>query len=264
MAIFGSFTYGEDVYGEVADASYMDVLAHNLILLRFDADLVVDSAYLDPTNYAVEVVDGSGPVAVRRVLRVNDLVSEEVILVTDRMTLGTTYRVYTSASISARNGSPATTTGLITSRDTKVDSILRSLPKHFDKTPESTIASLLTAVARQDELIGGGRSDLFEYPIIAEVSTIPAAPVVEITSPVDASTVVTSVFDVEGTFSNADRIDVFVDDVKVGEASLNDPSAGLFVLTLPAQADLSTPTIRVVAVGDGGFIDTEISVTVDF
>lgn len=140
----------------------IDVLSTRLVRIEFDDEVVVDDNYNNPNNYSISVVEGSGPVEIDRVLAVNTDTSLDIILVTQPMTHGTTYKV-SATDLSTRTGDIFALEGDYESRDTKVDSSLRSIPKHFDKRPESLLTSVLIATGRSDDIIGGSRSDDFDY-----------------------------------------------------------------------------------------------------
>ena len=88
----------------------------------------------------------------------NGTSSLELVLITQPMTLGSTYQL-TANNLNDRNGATISFSGQFIYRDTKVDSALRSIPKHFDKRPTSILFSLMAAIGEQDDIIGGSRSD---------------------------------------------------------------------------------------------------------
>jgi len=138
--------------------SDLDVLTRKTLRVAFTDEIVTNDSYFDVSNYSITLVDGSGPVEVVSVLPVNGTSSLELVLVTQPMTLGTTYQL-TANNLNDRNGATISFSGQYIYRDTKVDSALRSVPKHFDKRATSLIHSLLAAIGKQDDIIGGSRSD---------------------------------------------------------------------------------------------------------
>lgn len=144
----------------VAAINVVDITVYSKRLVRilFDDEVIVNDTYNDPTNYSIGVVEGTGPVEVVGVLPTNLSASLEVILITQPMTSGTTYQVSVT-SLSTRNGIDFSVLGNYISRDTKTDSALRSIPKHFDRRPTSLLSSLITAIGINDDIIGGSRSD---------------------------------------------------------------------------------------------------------
>jgi hypothetical protein len=157
--------------GTIPTISILDinVYANNLVRILFDDEFVTDVGYNDPTNYTISVASGTGPVEVLSVLPTNKNAALEVVLVTQPMTAGTVYTLdvglLTSRAYNSGTGTGYTYSfsGLFEARYTKLDSSLRSIPKHFDKRPESILHTLLTATSISDDLIGGSRSDSITY-----------------------------------------------------------------------------------------------------
>lgn len=148
-----------DTKGDVSvPVSDINVFTRRTIRVEFTDEVVVDSRYYDVSNYTLSVVDGEGPVEVVSVLPTNESATLELILVTQPMTVGTTYSLVID-ELANREGATFGVTGAFIYRDTKSDSALRSIPKHIDKRPTSLVATLLTAIGVQDDIIGGSRSD---------------------------------------------------------------------------------------------------------
>lgn len=138
--------------------SDLDVLTRKAIQVTFTDEIVTNDNYYNAANYSIALIDGSGPVEIRDVLPVNGTSSLELVLITQPMTLGSTYQL-TANDLNDRNGATISFSGQFIYRDTKVDSALRSIPKHFDKRATSITHSLLAAIGKQDDIIGGSRSD---------------------------------------------------------------------------------------------------------
>lgn len=155
MTLLILFDGDADVSIPVSD---INVLTRKTILVQFTDEIVTDSRYYDVDNYSLSVVEGTGPVEVVSVLPTNDKATLELILVTQPMTAGTTYSL-TIDEFANREGTTFGMTGNFIYRDTKSDSGLRSVPKHFDKRPTSIIAAVITAISINDDIIGGSRSD---------------------------------------------------------------------------------------------------------
>jgi len=144
--------------GSEVPVSDLDVLTRKAIQVTFTDEIVTDSSYYDVSNYSISLVDGEGPVEVKSVLPTNGTSALELVLLTQSMTLGSTYQL-TANNLKDRNGATISFSGQFIYRDTKVDSALRSIPKHFDKRPTSILFSLMAAIGEQDDIIGGSRSD---------------------------------------------------------------------------------------------------------
>lgn len=261
MATFGTFVYGTgQVYGSQAVLSNMEVLSRRTILAEFSDELLVDEAYLDPANYTVSIVTGTGPIRVLRVLPINTNTALSVILVTDYMTPGTRYQLSLS-DLNDRVGNIIGGVGDLDAKDTKVDSILRSIPRHFDHRPESIMATVLTAIGKQDQDIGGARADTYEFgavllpgrPPPPEVTIVLATPGVMCPNSPPA-----------GTSSYATRIVMFIDDVPVGDATL-DTSTGSWSAAVPTASltDGVPVDFKVVALGEAGYAEDTETVTPD-
>jgi len=165
MAVFGSFTYGSSqVYGADGSAVTVTFIAQNLIRVDFLAELVVDDALYDASNYSITFADGSGStdVNVREVVQFEDdrTTTQHVLLLTDRHTRGTAYELTVSDLRPRVGGVIATATSAArTNRRTKVDSMLQSLPSFYDRRPGSIVASIIGAIGLEDERIGGSGSE---------------------------------------------------------------------------------------------------------
>lgn len=146
----------------VEEAPYVDPLADDMVRIIFDSEIVADSAALNPENYTISLVDGGGEaVSVRRVLLpTNSRTTSEVILVVDKPTHGTHYRV-SATGLKGRDGSPVGGTSDFIGRRTKTEEMLRSIPNHYNTGADSIIRAVVTALGIEDDYIGGSRSDLF-------------------------------------------------------------------------------------------------------
>lgn len=132
--------------------------SNTLVRVLFDDEVVADSAYYSASSYSM-----SGGLEVVGVLNTNQNTSLDVIIVTRGMIVGTTYTV-TIDGLHARDGSEATgVSGDFIARSTKLDSILRSIPAHYDKRNVSNIHAILSAISSSDDLIGGSRSDSITF-----------------------------------------------------------------------------------------------------
>lgn len=158
MSVFGSFTYGSGVVYGSGDSARIVFVARNLLRVEFIADVIVNDALYDPTNYTIVNDDSSEEIGVRSVVQYQDdrTVVDHVLLLTDRHTADQVYTL-TVSNLTSRAGVTlgTLTTAPRTNTNTKVDSILASVPSFLDRRPGSVVASLLTAVGLEDERIGG-------------------------------------------------------------------------------------------------------------
>jgi hypothetical protein len=148
-------------------------LTENTIIMELSSMVVVDSNLFDVTNYLVEVIDGAGDIAIRKIVNVMDparthqqqtqhttlipiqfLTTDSIIIHVDKPTKGTTYRI-TATNLTSTDGSLVSGIGDFIGYRTKIETLRRSIPNHFDKKPESILSSLLIAIGREDDFIGG-------------------------------------------------------------------------------------------------------------
>jgi hypothetical protein len=157
---WGTFIYGSgEEYGADADELGIDVLSSNVIRVRFSSTIVVDSEYLDETNYVVEDENGTA-LTVRRILDVSSSTATDAVVVMNHPVEGMTYTVVVS-NIRNTSGFFLSESGKFIARRSKLTNMLASLPRHYNKSPESVIYSILSAFALEDDLIGGSRDDTF-------------------------------------------------------------------------------------------------------
>lgn len=136
----------------------INVLTKRLVRIEFDDEVVVNDNYNDVNNYSINVVSGSGDVRVVGVLPINTDTSLDLILITDPMTPDTRYEVSID-SLQTRDGLDFSVLGEYVARVTKGDSILRSIPQHYDRRSTSNLHKILMAMSSEDDLIGGSRSE---------------------------------------------------------------------------------------------------------
>lgn len=173
MANFGSFEYGTGVtYGPPGSTiASIDVLDRNIIIIEFNDFVIIDEDLLNPANYQIEFTDNPGftDVESRKVLpyiggvatnvegktQQIPVVTTQIQLVTDYHSPGTSYTV-TISNLNAVDGSgvPLEPTVAI-GRRTKTEEILKHMPRHYDNTPQSLVRGILTAMAIEDDRIGG-------------------------------------------------------------------------------------------------------------
>lgn len=136
----------------------INILTKRLVRITFDDEIIVNDNYNAVSNYSINVLQGSGAVEVVGVLPINTDTSLDLILITYPMTSDTRYEVSID-SLQTRDGLDFSVLGEYVARVTKGDSILRSIPQHYDTRPESNLHQILLAMGQQDDLIGGSRSE---------------------------------------------------------------------------------------------------------
>lgn len=138
----------------------INICSKRLVRILFDDEVIVNDNYNDPTNYTINVVEGTGPVEVVGVLPVNTSTSLDIILITQPMTAGTEYQIVTG-DLQTRSNLDFQVQGNYIARVTKTDSLLRSIPQHYDKRVTSNLHAFLMAFGKSDDIIGGSRDDDF-------------------------------------------------------------------------------------------------------
>ncbi len=160
---YSTFEYGTGVVyggGDCPTAAELfldiDTPARDLILIETSVEFVVDVAYLNTSNYIIIDQVTNTQIGVRQVLKpFDDVVSDRIMLVTDRHVAGRQYQL-TLQNLIQRNGLVQDpTAGLFFARDAKADSILAAIPGHFNTDPQvSTMRHLIQAISESDDLIG--------------------------------------------------------------------------------------------------------------
>lgn len=146
----------------VEDAPVVEPLSDDMLRIVFDTEFVVNATARTPGAYTISVVEGDGQaVSVREVLLPqNSLTATEVILVVDKPTHGTHYRV-TATGLNGRDGTFVGGASDFIGRRTKTEEMLRTMPSHYNMRADSLLRSVVTAIGIQDDIIGGSRSDSF-------------------------------------------------------------------------------------------------------
>ena len=136
----------------------VNVLSRRLVQLEFTEEVVTSPSYYNIDNYSLTLTEGTQPVEVLEIMPVNGTTSLDIIIRTQPMVPLSRFDLSISG-LSVRNGLTFSVIGDFFSRDTKTDSLLRSIPQHYDKRPQSNLYKLLTAIGKVDDKIGGSRSD---------------------------------------------------------------------------------------------------------
>lgn len=163
---FGAQTHGTSPFGSQGSGvnlagftlKAVEPLNSDLIRVHFNEAIVIDPAFTNPENYLVVQATTSEPLTVREVIPPKDgsLVTTKVLLNTYR--IPENVRFSTSViNLVAKSGKEPNSSSIIvwTYQRTKVDSILKSIPDVYDKSPKSNIRAFLTAISLEDNRIGG-------------------------------------------------------------------------------------------------------------
>lgn len=163
MSVFGSFTYGSDVYGPTSatssDITDVHVIHKDKIRIGFNVDLVVNDALLDLSSYSIKLDNGVGSeIAFTRVVRPKGLVTDALFLITQPQTMGAQYTI-TLSNLPKKDGGLLSGSVSFISHRTKAANVLSVVHTSLDKSPESPVRAILEALTLEDERIGGARND---------------------------------------------------------------------------------------------------------
>lgn len=137
-----------------------DVWARDMFVVTFPEPMRADDLLAAPQAYSIAASAGAAP-QVQDVLTGNEPTATSVVLVIDNHEPGTLYTI-TFQNLYASTGlvlSPVACE--LIGRTTKVDSIVNGRPRMYDIRARTRFRSLITAIGRQDDLIGGSRHDRF-------------------------------------------------------------------------------------------------------
>ena len=143
-----------------------DVHASNELLVVFTAPVKNDAALQNAANFTVVPEFGGQAVTVRRVFTGNEISTEVIYLEVSNFSVGEQY-IVTATNLVGVDGvgiNLSANTARFIGRRTKVDNILASLPKVFDKRISSTIRTILAAISREDSLISDRVNVDFRIP----------------------------------------------------------------------------------------------------
>lgn len=156
-----AFPLGGDIFVD----TLCDVWAQDLIEITFGEALKNDEFLQSPQAYTVTALDGGGPVTVLEVQAGDENNTTTVWIVVTMPQIGKTYEI-SFESLYAVTGSVITPNVCkFIGRATKQDSLINSRPKRYDMRPDAVYRKLINAIGREDDLIGGSRSDYFTSPI---------------------------------------------------------------------------------------------------
>lgn len=140
-----------------------DVMAQDLLLLTFNVTMANNTALKAASNYRVipEDIDLPEP-RVISVLSGNLPNPQQIFLVVSPFVLGATYDIVVNPALRSIDNTALDSDGLLAKfvgRKTKIDYIVRSRPQMYDMRPASLMRTLLNAIGREDDIIGGSRKD---------------------------------------------------------------------------------------------------------
>lgn len=168
----------------------VDYVEADIVRLNLSFYAKVDADYLNPQNYSISGYVVSPittiSVTVQEVIPVNNfgtaylnlpvepaLSTNVVYLRTTRHSIGGNYEVnYSTLHSTDGVEVPSSAAVPYQARITKVDSILKSLPPHFDRRPRGLARAVLAAIGLQDDKIGGSKKEEFPPAVVPLNNTI--------------------------------------------------------------------------------------------
>lgn len=146
----------------MAKVTGADIFSVTQIFVNFDSAIKTNDALFNENNYSL-VDSNSNIVVIKRVVEVDAESVSMIFLVVEKLTEGLEYIItVNSTDIVSTDGTPLSTTENFTKfigRQTKTDTILKSRPQFYNISVGSTYYGITGAIGRQDDLIGGDRSD---------------------------------------------------------------------------------------------------------
>lgn len=172
MGGWGSSSWGQDPWGIGAPApaeviategvvSAVDMLTQDMILIQFEDDMKNDLVLQSTSSYTITADDFGQAVTIKSVESGTDAKTNEVLLHVSPMTVGASYTV-TVISVRVANGgfmSTTNNTGQVIGRITKADSAFSGTTRVYNTQPGSIYRSIILAITKEDDRIGGSRND---------------------------------------------------------------------------------------------------------
>lgn len=166
--------------GTVVLNTLCDVWGSDLIAVTF-ASAVKNNATLQLRDtYLVTPLDGGADVTVTGVQTGNTSNTTTVWLIVTAPEIGKTYAVTFGDLLLVDGIGVSPNVCKFIGRSTKQDTIVHSRPTRYDMVPDALYRKILNALGRQDDLIGGSRSDFF-------TSYIPAIPAITLSVSPDSA-----------------------------------------------------------------------------
>lgn len=128
------------------------------IRVQLSDTVVVNSAYTSLDTYTISSITGGGDISVRSVVVPVGFTTTDVILYVDKPVKGTIYELTINA-LRRRDGAAIIDSARFEGRQTKGENMLKEIPSHWDTRPTSIVRNVITAIAIEDDKIGGSRDD---------------------------------------------------------------------------------------------------------
>jgi Fe-S-cluster containining protein len=142
-----------------------DVWAQDLLEITFLTAVKNNSVLQNPATYTITPIDGGAPINVVEVQNGDQTNATLVWLVVTPPDIGKTYEIHFGFISDVAGNSVQPNRCRFIGRTTKQDSMVGSRPKMYATFPDAVLRKVLQAVGREDDLIGGSRSDYFLTPL---------------------------------------------------------------------------------------------------
>lgn len=161
--------------GGLYSGTSVDVWAQDLLEVTFVEPMKNDDFLQAHEAYSVVAIDGGDPIEVVGVATGNLIAPISIFLIVTPPSIGKRYKVFFQ-NLYAVTGAVLSPLGCeFIARPTKQDAVIQSRPEMLDMRNGALARTVYQAVARQDDLIGGSRSDrllavqtLFQAPIVVD------------------------------------------------------------------------------------------------
>lgn len=150
------------VPAEIVAVQAVEILSKTTLLLTFNRDMRNDEELSNPDNYVLTLISGSLESTITSVLTGNSEFTNQVILNITPPNLKSLFSLDVTGNIQSEEGGiidPLREPVQFETRSTKMDSVLSHLTQVYTTIPGSNIRTLLHAITREDDKIGGNRED---------------------------------------------------------------------------------------------------------
>lgn len=137
----------------------IDQIGSDAIKVAMSDEVIVNDEYKNNATFTITAIDGSSTLAIKDIaIDETSLTTDEILLYIETPAKGVVYEVSID-SLTRRDGIALVASGRFEGRRTKGEIVLKDIPSHWNKNPESVMRNFLTAIAIEDDRIGGSRDD---------------------------------------------------------------------------------------------------------
>lgn len=158
---FDTAAYTSGGNDTVLRIAYCDVWAEDIVEVKFSGNVVIDDVFKNVASYKIFDEDENELVPLSLIITDKDTKTDNVFLEIYGTTVGKTYRVVLDPRIVSDNNrylGPKNNSSSFVFRKTKIDAILSTIPKIFDKSLDEPLRLIFNVIGRTDDLIGGNKN----------------------------------------------------------------------------------------------------------